>query len=194
MKLTAYHETTRQPRTNISLSKAAKLIDDKSTLLKADAGNGKGGKGRRKSAFAEEDQAYMFVEEGFRIRFSNGETIDFYADNAADKEAWMKALTMVVGADVGNGKAWCEMVMRRERIFRDRAEQTSKARPRSQGQAEVLRRADVAKSMPSSPVKGWDARGQQPRLQHVQQQQIQSRPAPEPRTNSRRAQIKSMIF
>jgi hypothetical protein len=138
----------------------------------------------------------MFVEEGFRIRFSNGETIDFYADNTTDKEAWMKALSTVVGKDVNTGKTWCEMVLRRERLLRDRAEQTGKApRPRSQGQAEAPRLGAATKSMPSSPVKGWDSRLQQPpRLQQVPQQQLQSRLAPEPRTNSRRAQIKSMIF
>jgi hypothetical protein len=178
---------------NISLAKAAKLIDDKSTLLKPDAGNGKGGKGRRKSAFADEDQAYMFVEEGFRIRFSNGETIDFYAETADDKDGWMRALSQVVGKDVNTGKTWCEVVVRRERLLRERAETTTQARPRSHGQAEPPRAAAMTKSMPSSPVKGWDQRAPQAR-QHPQPRQ-----APEPRGTSsrglsRRAQIKSMIF
>jgi hypothetical protein len=41
----------------------------------------------------------MFVEEGFRIRFANGETIDFYADSTAEKEGWMHALVEVVGKE-----------------------------------------------------------------------------------------------
>jgi hypothetical protein len=183
---------------NISLAKAAKLIDDKSTLLKPDAGNGKGGKGRRKSAFADEDQAYMFVEEGFRIRFSNGETIDFYAETADDKDGWMRALSQVVGKDANNGKTWCEVVMRRERLLRERADTTAQPRPRSHGQAEPPRVAATAKSMPSSPVKGWDQRGQLAR-QQPQPRQAQPRQGPElrgasSRGLSRRAQIKSMIF
>jgi hypothetical protein len=78
----------------------------------------------------------MFVEEGFRIRFNNGEVIDFYADNTADKESWMKVLSEVIGRDsMGGGddddivasssKAkgrWCELVLKREETLRRRAE------------------------------------------------------------------------
>jgi hypothetical protein len=78
---------THQPRATINLAKAAKLIDDKSALTQKETST-KGG-GRRKSAFAEEEEGYMFVEEGFRIRFANGEVIDFYADSAAEKDGWM---------------------------------------------------------------------------------------------------------
>lgn len=78
----------------------------------------KGG-GRRKSGFAEEEEGYMFVEEGFRIRFANGEVIDFYADATANKEEWMQALSQVVGKGVQNSaapiKGWTEMVLKREK-------------------------------------------------------------------------------
>lgn len=57
----------------------------------------------------------MFVEEGFRVRFANGEVIDFYADNTADKESWMRALSEVVGKDTKSSKSWTEIVLRRER-------------------------------------------------------------------------------
>ncbi|OAX81868.1 hypothetical protein ACJ72_03781 [Emergomyces africanus] len=117
-KLTAYHETTRQPRATINLAKASKLIDDKSTLTQKET-SGKGGR-RRKSAFAEEEEGYMFVEEGFRIRFGNGEIIDFYADSAREKEGWMKVLAETVGKGYAAGacgqpKAWTELVLKRER-------------------------------------------------------------------------------
>ncbi|KAL2381351.1 hypothetical protein RJZ90_003988 [Blastomyces dermatitidis] len=117
-KLTAYHETTRQPRATINLAKASKLIDDKSTLTQKET-SGKGGR-RRKSAFAEEEEGYMFVEEGFRIRFGNGEIIDFYADSALAKEGWMKVLAETVGKGQAAGasgqpKAWTELVLKRER-------------------------------------------------------------------------------
>ncbi|KAJ0350139.1 hypothetical protein COL922a_014795, partial [Colletotrichum nupharicola] len=42
-KLTAYHETTRQPRATINLAKAAKLIDDRSTLTQKET-TARGGK------------------------------------------------------------------------------------------------------------------------------------------------------
>src|SRR5271168_2908732 len=94
-KLTAYHETTGQPRATINLANASKLIDDRRALTQKET-TGKGGS-RRKSGFAEEEEGYMFVEEGFRIRFANGEIIDFYADSAADKEGWMRVLDQCIG-------------------------------------------------------------------------------------------------
>ncbi|KNG82771.1 GTP-binding protein (Bud4) [Aspergillus nomiae NRRL 13137] len=126
-KLTAYHETTRQPRATINLSKAAKLIDDRSSLMQKETTT-KGG-GRRKSAFAEEEEGYMFVEEGFRIRFGNGEVIDFYADSAADKEGWMKVLADAVGKGSSGSsqvKQWTELVLKRERSVKTRRETTDR--------------------------------------------------------------------
>ncbi|QUC18595.1 uncharacterized protein UV8b_02836 [Ustilaginoidea virens] len=131
-KLTAYHESTRQPRATINLSNAKRLIDDRRALTEKET-TGKGGK-RRRSAFAEDEEGYMFVEEGFRIRFNNGELIDFYADTAEDKEGWMRVLSEVIGkdspADDSNGvrsKAkWCEIVLKREEQLRRKAENTGR--------------------------------------------------------------------
>ncbi|KAJ6446499.1 GTP binding protein (Bud4) [Purpureocillium lavendulum] len=128
-KLTAYHEATRQPRATINLGNAKRLIDDRRALTEKETVNrGK----RRRSAFAEEEEGYMFVEEGFRIRFNNGEVIDFYADTAEDKEGWMKVLSDVIGRSDGgadedsNGvrsrAKWCELVLKREQELRRRAE------------------------------------------------------------------------
>jgi len=116
-KLTAYHETSHQPRATINLAKAAKLIDDKANLAQKEVSTKKGG--RRKSAFAEDEEGYMFVEEGFRIRFANGEVIDFYAENAASKDEWMAVLSQAVGkqapAPSASAKGWTEMVLKREK-------------------------------------------------------------------------------
>ena len=98
---------------------------------------------RRKSAFAEEEEGYMFVEEGFRIRFANGETIDFYADSAAEKDGWMKALADVVGKDAGKPKSWTEMVLTKQPA------RASKAVPAEQGQS----KAPSARSAPPTPAK-----------------------------------------
>lgn len=128
-KLTAYHESTRQPRATINLSNAKRLIDDRRSLTEKET-TGRGGK-RRRSAFAEEEEGYMFVEEGFRIRFNNGEVIDFYADTRDDKEGWMKALGDVMGRGGGDagmddeanrrkGK-WCELILKREEALKKRA-------------------------------------------------------------------------
>lgn len=118
-KFTAHHEVTRQPRATIHLAGASKLIDDRSALIRKETSS-KGG-GRRKSAFAEEEEGYMFVEEGFRIRFANGETIDFYADSAAEKDGWMKVLAEVVGKDSVKAKAWTDLVMAKRRAIASKA-------------------------------------------------------------------------
>ncbi len=120
--MTAFHETTLQPRATINLAKATRLIDDKSALVQKETST-KGG-GRRKSGFAEEEEGYMFVEEGFRIRFANGEVIDFYADSTAEKDEWMKALSQVVGKNVQGST---EMILRRERKLK--AETSTGFRP-----------------------------------------------------------------
>lgn len=79
---------------------------------------------RRKSGFAEEEEGYMFVEEGFRIRFNNGEVIDFYADTAADKEGWMKVLDTCIGKEGDSQKgSWCDLVLKREEALTRKAEQ-----------------------------------------------------------------------
>ncbi|TWU73685.1 Bud site selection protein bud4 [Metarhizium rileyi] len=127
-KLTAYHEATRQPRATINLSNAKRLIDDRRALTEKET-TGKGGR-RRRSGFAEDEEGYMFVEEGFRIRFNNGEVIDFYADTAEDKESWMRVLSDILGRDssldevngVRSRAKWCEIVLRREEQLRRKAE------------------------------------------------------------------------
>ncbi len=66
----------------------------------------------------------MFVEEGFRIRFNNGEVIDFYADTANDKEGWMQILDGCIGKEGSSAKGgWCDLVLKREENLRRRNEQ-----------------------------------------------------------------------
>jgi hypothetical protein len=159
--LTAYHEATRQPRATINLAKAAKLIDDKSALVQKET-SAKGG-ARRRSAFAEEEEGYMFVEEGFRIRFANGEVIDFYADSTAAKEEWMQALCQVVGKGItstsskDSNKAWTEMVLKREKSTMRRQTDTDRRAeipPRnSSAQQQVQPPMPTPSQRPKSPIR-----------------------------------------
>ncbi|KAL9131102.1 MAG: hypothetical protein Q9217_000864 [Psora testacea] len=157
-KFTAYHEVTRQPRATINLAKASKLIDDKSALMRSGKGS------RRKSAFAEEEEGYMFVEEGFRIRFANGETIDFYADSAAEKDGWMKVLAEVVGKDVGKNKTWTDIVLAKRRAEASKAQRTHDgkvgvASPSKTTSASPTKSAPLsAMSAPPTPAKTFQPR------------------------------------
>ncbi|KAF2003138.1 DUF1709-domain-containing protein [Amniculicola lignicola CBS 123094] len=211
-KLTAYHEATRQPRATINLAKATKLIDDKSALKQSS--KTKSG-GRRKSAFAEDEEGYMFVEEGFRIRFANGEVIDFYADTAAQKDEWMKVLSDCVGKDVNGGKGWADMVLEKERKEKSRASQYTQAKalkeapnmaqhPSSRPRSQPERRE--SKSAPNSPAKPKHARtqshapllglGPPPPLEKDARHKASTAPrSRESGSNAeRRNQVRSMIF
>lgn len=157
---------------------------------------------RRKSAFAEEDEGYQFVEEGFRIRFANGETIDFYADSSAQKEQWMEALSGAIGKpgkEEGKAKKWTEVVLAKERVQEkkreEKVERRNSVRPAapergsskgSTGSKEVKSKfgeGDVDGDMdkPSVPLKDVGRRAATPPLS--------------PRTGHRqRSAVKSMIF
>lgn len=76
----------------------------------------------------------MFVEEGFRIRFANGEVIDFYADSAAEKEKWMVVLDQCVGKE-SRGIGWCDAVLKWEAERQKGKPAASKKDPRQTGHA-----------------------------------------------------------
>ena len=189
-KFTAYHEATRQPRATINLAKASKLIDDKSALMKTGKGS------RRKSAFAEEEEGYMFVEEGFRMRFANGETIDFYADSAAEKEGWMKALSEVVGKDLKN-KTWTDLVLARHRANASRAQQAADSKiqpplPAKPAPSSPTKAAPSTRSAPPTPAKTFIPR--QPALPVPQKNPRRSDVAAAARRSDVASKTRSMIF
>lgn len=109
------------------------------------------GKGRRKSAFAEEEEGYMFVEEGFRIRFANGETIDFYADSAAEKDGWMKVLSEVVGKDTTKPKSWTDLVLAKQHAAASRADQAKQGQHKTASGS--AKQAPPMRSGPPTPAK-----------------------------------------
>ena len=170
------------------------MIDDRSSLTQKETST-KGG-GRRKSAFAEEEEGYMFVEEGFRIRFGNGEVIDFYADSATDKEGWLRVLSDAVGkgSSSGNGaiKPWADLVLKRERSMNSRRQTMDRLPPsgipiapgspvgkRQSGMMAPPASAGLAAPAPQSPV---------PRHKHTFSQ-------PElPSTEARRQKTRSLVF
>ena len=90
----------------------------------------------------------MYLEEGFRIRFANGETIDFYADSVAEKDEWMKVLCEVVGKDVGKSKGWMDLVMAR------RKKEASKPAPLEQSPSKT----GPLRSAPPTPSKAAQRR------------------------------------
>jgi hypothetical protein len=193
-KLTAYHETTRQPRATINLAKASKLIDDRPSLTQKETST-KGG-GRRKSAFAEEEEGYMFVEEGFRIRFGNGEVIDFYADSAAEKDGWLRVMSEAVGkgSSTGSGaiKPWADLVLKRESSMKARRKTVDRLPPSGIPVAPaspVGKRPSGVGAPPASAGNGAQAsQSPRPRHKHTFSQ-------PElPSAEARRQKTRSLMF
>lgn len=128
--LTAYHEVTHQPRATIKLEKAAKLIYDRNSLVDPTVQGP--GKSRRKSGFSEEEEGFMFVDEGFRIRFSNGEAIDFYADSKQEKSDWIAVLSETIGR-VSESRGWTQLVLQKEQKRKQEAEKAQAAARRATG-------------------------------------------------------------
>ena len=95
----------------------------------------------------------MFVEEGFRVRFANGEVIDFYADSAADKAGWMRALADVVGREARAANSWTGLVLARERQAAGRAQRQQMQQPQPQQQASRAQANAIStKSAPGTPA------------------------------------------
>ena len=178
-----------QPRATINLSKASKLIDDRSALVADPNGGNPTSRARRKSAFAEDDEGYQFVEDGFRIRFANGETIDFYADNVAQKDNWMKALSPSVGKPTASKQAkWTDIVLQKERAESKIAGTSDGDRKASAASGQS--NATSTRSVPNSPLKR--AASTRPT---VPAKDKETTPPMSPRTGHRqRDQVKSMIF
>lgn len=109
----------------------------------------------------------MFVEEGFRIRFGNGEVIDFYADSAEDKAGWIKVLGETIGR-IPDKRGWCDLVISKESKEKAEKEKTQATAARVRAaQAQMRQVPPLPTSRP--------------------QQHPQSHPAPPPRSNRRPA-------
>ena len=148
----------------------------------------------------------MFVEEGFRIRFANGEAIDFYASDREAKEGWMKVLSECVGKDIASGKAWTHMVLEKERKEKAQPAKSTSGAPvpsdntrrpsHGRTQSHEVHPAKPAHARTQSFAPPPPAKDRDPRLAPA--------PAPRPRpqtqvqantgSGSRRDQVRSMIF
>lgn len=134
----------------------------------------------------------MFVEEGFRVRFGNGEVIDFYADNAADKDGWLRVLSDAVGkgSSSGNGgavKPWADLVLKRERSMKARR-QTSDRPPA--GPPSPVNRQNAVMEAPSASAGSGAPAPQSPRPRH---KHTHSQPEMGS-TETRRQKTRSLMF
>lgn len=157
----------------------------------------------------------MFVEEGFRIRFANGEVIDFYAENAEQKEGWMKVLSQCVGKDIAGSRGWADMVLQKERREKARSQaaphlaqaKAFRENMNANGQQRRPSSHDGVKgqSVPSSPVKSQHGHSRtkshapappppiEKDTRHKASTSPRKREAPAGKMN-RRDQVRSMIF
>lgn len=53
----------------------------------------------------------MYEDRSFRIAFKDGEVINFYADNAAIKDEWVRALVIVITYCTGRSYTWVDLVL-----------------------------------------------------------------------------------
>lgn len=135
----------------------------------------------------------MFVEEGFRIRFGNGEVIDFYADSGAEKEGWMRVLADAVGKGSGGSsqvKPWTDYVLKHERSVKARRDTSDHSRS-SLAAPPPPRKDHIPPAPPSAsrvPAPAAGAASSRPRHRHTQSQ-------PEVRSaDTRRNKARSLIF
>jgi hypothetical protein len=111
-----YHESTRARRATINLAKSTRVADDRQSLIETPPTKKPGQ--RRKSGFqSEEAEGYIYLQEGFRVWFGNGEVIDFRADTKEEKREWVNVLQGVVGK-VPLRKEWAEAVLLREKSMK----------------------------------------------------------------------------
>lgn len=96
----------------------------------------------------------MFVEEGFRMRFANGETIDFYADSAAEKDGWMRALSEVVGKELSKSRSWTDVVLARHRALAAKEQRSQQNQTKIPATKTVL----PPRSAPPTPAKTFTPR------------------------------------
>jgi hypothetical protein len=141
----------------------------------------------------------MFVEEGFRVRFENGETIDFYADSTAEKEGWMVALSEVVGKDAKQTKKWTDLVLKREKALASKAKHVGQEQIKPTGlrqaapQTALRGSASPSKKPVPTSSRPYSQQGHRPSAS-------ESKPAPVPKDlknmtpAERRAKTRSMVF
>ena len=135
----------------------------------------------------------MFVEEGFRIRFANGEVIDFYADSPAEKNEWMKVLSQIVGKAPAGGsapgpaKSWAEAILRREKsvMAKDKKSKPPSS-PSKSAKMDLLNREQTVLRNPNAANRGLPFI-EQSNLRAADPSSIPSptRPAPRPQAHTR---------
>jgi hypothetical protein len=107
------------PRAKVNLADAVRIIDKKGSSPQPDIVESIE-TSHNMVVFPKEYEAYQCVENGFRIRFANGETIDFGADSAKEKETLLNVLNGIIGKPAAiekrttGIKSWCQIVLDKE--------------------------------------------------------------------------------
>jgi len=92
----------------------------------------------------------MFVEEGFRVRFANGEVIDFYADSPQEKRDWLKILGETIG-HVPDSRGWCQVVLVKEAKARAEREKHDSAAEKLRAAQQQMRQQPRVSMQPPIP-------------------------------------------
>lgn len=99
--LVAHSEFSHKTRANINLAKVAEVI----YVDKDDA--------QRSSSNYRNFSDILLMENAFKIRFANGEVIDFGAANKTEKVQWIKAIQEIVYRNKFRQQPWVKLMQRR---------------------------------------------------------------------------------
>ncbi|EMR11774.1 hypothetical protein PNEG_00201 [Pneumocystis murina B123] len=118
LKLTSYHESSKSIRSNINLAKVKMVLNDQQLSI-----NSKKmtqvmhSENSKQSTILEGDNDYMFAQNGFCIKFFNGEIINFYADSEDEKVRWVRVLDAVI-KKAGQVKPWSLYVLQKQKVMK----------------------------------------------------------------------------
>ncbi|QSL64750.1 hypothetical protein MERGE_002052 [Pneumocystis wakefieldiae] len=117
LKLTSYHESSKSIRSNINLAKVKMVLNDQQLSANPKKMAQAMHPENRKESTELGGNGYMFAQNGFCIKFFNGEIINFYADSEDEKTRWVRILDAVI-KKADQVKPWSLYVLQKQKAMK----------------------------------------------------------------------------
>ncbi|KTW29229.1 hypothetical protein T552_01185 [Pneumocystis carinii B80] len=118
LKLTSYHESSKSIRSNINLAKVKTILNDQQLSIDSKKmTRAVHTENNKQSSTLEGDNDYVLTQNGFCIKFFNGEIINFYADSEDEKARWVRVLDAVI-KKANQVKPWCLYVLQKQKAMK----------------------------------------------------------------------------